>query len=499
MREIRLAAPRIAGDRIEFAWSVDPETLLHVRTSFFLRFPPSVDPSSVPERLLWVLAMLSLHPLWALLRPCRVHLPVRLGDGEAEFWLRLLDATVMTLEGNRGGDHVARSIQIVEKGQPLAAVAPLPELGRCAAAFSGGKDSLLQTALLSELVPELLLVTTSSPMPPLHDHVTERRRQVLRDIVARRANVTLIEVESDLRSSWRNDFPPSVGYRVAVNELVDTFLYLSALLAAGWTRGVTHLFLASEAEVQENVELGGQIVQHPHAMYSVATQAAVSALLSRFGIRYSSLLSPLRSEQVQRLLWTRYSDLSDLQYSCWRVGPHEATCSSCSQCLRVAFAVLAIGESPQRMGIDLVKLIGTMQRWEARGSDAPALLPCDRVAVELHAQTVRSIMTTPVSRFAKALASSGRLLTPRGLLAIDRFRRLRRRLRRIATPPAPGYRPSYLEHVDPLVRERIAAIYADSLFPESGDRYEAMRQRGAGLAQWIAEPLETEAAVEVVA
>jgi len=83
--------------------------------------------------------------------------------------------------------------------------------------------------------------------------------QVMRQIVARRPRITLIEVESDLRSGWRNDFPPSAGYQVSVNELTDTFLYLSALLGASWAHGVTHLFLASEAGCRRNVELDGTI------------------------------------------------------------------------------------------------------------------------------------------------------------------------------------------------------------------------------------------------
>jgi hypothetical protein len=493
MREIHLLPPRVTGDRVEFAWRVEPETTLHQRTAFFLRFPPEVDPSRLPERLLWLMAMLTLHPFWALLRPCRVYLPVRIGDEEKEFWLRLLDATVTTLEGNRGGDDVGRCIEIIEQGRPLAEIAPLPEHGRCAAAFSGGKDSLLQAGLLAELVPELLLVTTTSPMPPLHDHVTSRRRHVLREIGRRRPNASLVEVESDLRASWRNDFPPTVGYQVAVNEQVDTFLYLSALLGAAWSRGATHLFLASEAEVQENVEIAGRVVQHPHAMYSVATQEAVSTLLARFGMRWSSLQSPLRSEQVQQLLWRRYPDLADLQYSCWRVGPDQATCSSCSQCLRIAFAALAMGESPQRMGIDLVKLLGAMGSWRPRPADAPSLLPGDRVAVELHAQTVRAIVATSVRGFAHELGS--RLRTPLGLLAVMRFARLRRRMRHVATPPRPGWRPSYLQHVDPLVRDRVGAIYAASFEPEQTDAHEVMRQRAASLARWIGEPLGSEVLV----
>ena len=496
MREIWIDAPLVVQDRIEFSLRVEPQTALYHRTTFFLRFPCPIEPALFPDRLLWLMALLCLHSHWALLRPCRVHLPVRLGEGEKELWLRLLDATVVTLEGNRRGNDVVRNIEIVDNSSPLDDVLPLPERGLCAAAFSGGKDSLLQAGLLAELLPELLLVTTRSPMPPLHDHVTERRQHVMRQIVARRPRISLIEVESDLRASWRNDFPPSAGYQVSVNELTDTFLYLSALLGASWARGVTHLFLASEAEVQENVDLDGTTVQHPHAMYSVVTQTVLSVLLSRFGIRCGSLISPLRSQQVQQLLWQRYPDLSDLQYSCWRVAQNEAACSSCSQCLRIAFGALAIGELPERMGIDLMKLMSTMQRWTARILGDSPLLPGDRVAVELHAQTVRAIAATPIRRFASALGP--RQHTMGGLLSIVRFSKLRRRMRGTVIGQQPGYRPAYLAHVDPLVRDGVASIYAASFPPEDSKLHEPMRQRGEMLARWITEPLEREFAGEVV-
>ena len=498
MREIWLEVPRVAGDRLELAWRVEPATALYHRTHAFLRFPPAIDPAVIPDRIWWTIALLCLHAQWPLLRPCRVHLPVRLGAGEKEFWLRLLDAEVVTLEAHRGGSNSERTIEIVEHGAPLAEVQPLPERGRVAAAFSGGKDSLLQAGLLSELASDVFLVTTTSPMPPLHDHVTARRRYVLHEIAARRPRVDLIEIESDLRASWKNDFPPAAGYQVAVNELTDTFLYLSALLVAAWARGATHLFLASEGEVQENVELDGNIVQHPHAMYSVATQSAVSALLSRHGMHSGSLISPLRSHQIQQLLWKRYPDLADLQYSCWRVSEDEATCSGCSQCLRIAFTALAAGESPERMGIDLVKLMAAMGRWEPK-PERPPLLPGERVAVELHAQTVRSIAATSVRAFANALAAGGRLLRPRGLLAVERFRRLRRRIRHKALGPQPGYRPSYLVHVDPCLRDGVASIYAATFSPDPSALHETMRQRGETLARWIAEPLESDALAEVVA
>src|SRR5678816_80962 len=76
-------------------------------------------------------------------------------------------------------------------------------------------------------------------------------------------------------------------------------------------------------------------------MYSAATQRALSRLLEPYGMRYGSLTWPLYSSHVQHLLWSRYPDLSDLQYSCWLVAKDEAMCSRCRQCLRLAVVALA--------------------------------------------------------------------------------------------------------------------------------------------------------------
>src|SRR4029077_7600676 len=172
-----------------------------------------------------------------------------------------------------------------------------------------------------------------------------------------RRDVQLVEVHSDFRSVWDNGFAGALGYSPAVNELTDTFLYMSSLLAAGTALGKTRLFLASEAEVQANALIDGKIVQHRHFMYSAATQRALGQLLAPYGIRFGSLTWPLYSIQVQQLLWARYSDLCDLQYSCWLLRPGEATCSQCEQCFRIAMTALASGHNPERMGIDLRKVL----------------------------------------------------------------------------------------------------------------------------------------------
>ncbi|HLX09352.1 MAG TPA: hypothetical protein VKY89_15985 [Thermoanaerobaculia bacterium] len=495
MNLITLDPPALDRERrtASFRWRVEPATALYRRTSFTLAFPPEVDFARVPPALWWTVALLCLHPQWNLLRPCRVELPVELPPGEAEFWSRLLDAEAATLEAYRGDRPAAppwlplAAFELRARGPALPPLPSLPAGRRCAAAFSGGKDSLLQAALLCDFTPRPLLVATTSPMPPLHDHLTDRRRQVLAAMAARR-DVTLLEVESDLRAAWKNDFPPLVGYPVAVNEITDTFLYLAALLVCAVALGATRLFLASEAEVQENVELDGRIVQHPHCMYSRATQLAVEALLAPLGLRYGSLITPLHSEQVQQLLWTRYTDLCDLQYSCWRVGEHEAACSRCAQCLRLALSVLALGGRPDRMGIDLATLLPALAEWQPR-QRANGALPDAIVAAGLHAQVARALAATPPGRVLAALAAAGpaRLLRPGAWRALAAYRRLRRRLAATAgAAPAPGYRPAFLRGLEPSLAGPVGAVFAEHFAPATAN---GVLERGERLARFVAAPL----------
>src|SRR5262249_28284957 len=155
---------------VTFRWRVDPATALYRQPQFTLRFPETVDLARVPEGLWWTIMLICLHSQWPLLRPCRVRLPVRLGPGVAECWNRLMDAEVTTLEAYRGTNDFEREIEIIEDGPPLKySLAPGGTNGaaRCATAFSGGKDSLVQTGLLTELTQKPVLVATTSPMPPL--------------------------------------------------------------------------------------------------------------------------------------------------------------------------------------------------------------------------------------------------------------------------------------------------------------------------------------------
>jgi hypothetical protein len=530
VRRIDLYAPEVRRDAATFRWRVEPATELYRACAFTLRLPSGCDARQVPESLWWTVALLCLHPHWNLLRPCAVRLPVGLAPGHREFWHRLLAAELATLEAYRAGGGVddgagtsgtsgtsdaagtagaadgagsasaACGVELIDDGPRLLPPPRLHDEGRCAAAFSGGKDSLLQAALLSELGLPTLLVTTTSPMPPLADHETARRRHVLAEIGRRRRDLELLEVVTDLRASWRNDFPPRVGYPVSVNEITDTFLYTAAMLVVAALRGATHLFLASEAEVQENVAIDGRVVQHTHFMYSAATQGAIAALLGAAGIRHGSLISALYSSQVQQLLWQRYEDLCDLQYSCWRVAAGEATCSRCSQCLRLALGALAAGGAPERMGIDLVRLLPAMRDWTPGGQEAPTppVLPQAVVTGRLRRQVLRSLAAVSTARVASALAAGGpgRLLRPRGWRALAVYAGLRRRLVLAAPGGAaellaehPGYREGFLRQVDPLARAGVGAIFAAHFPPESPAHYGGVLARSEALSAWIAAPL----------
>ena len=469
VRTIALLEPEPAAHEVTFRWRVEPESSLYARQSFSLSFPPGVELDLVPRELWWTAAMICLHNHWALLRPCRIELPVELPPGEREFWLRLLDAAVETLERTWAVGDRERSIEISDRG-PRLELAPGRD-GPVATAFSGGKDSLLQLGLLLELGERPLAVTTSSPMPPLHDHDSPRRRAALAAVAAH-PGVDHIEVRSDLRACWDNGFARELGYELSVNELSDTMLYLAAALIVARARGAGWVLLASEAEVQTAAVRDGALVQHPHFMYSAVTQRSLDRLLARRGLRHGSLTYPLRAWQVGRLLWTRYPELARLQYSCWRHDPGEGACSGCADCLTIALTALEAGVAPSRAGIDIARLVERMDDWQARLDPGPEPMPADLVRSEIHAANVRLLAAMRTRSLAARLArTEPRALARRGAPRMLRgYARLRGRLAgQAASIRAPGYRHAYLKLVDERWRARLEGLF-DSRFERSPAR-----------------------------
>jgi hypothetical protein len=473
---------------------VEPTASLYYRNEFSLEYPEGVDLSRVPYDLWWLVALMCLHPHWPLLRPCRVHMPVQLDAADKEVLLRLMDARVATLETYRGGDDFGRAVEINDFGLPLQIPVMPPQRPRCAAAFSGGKDSLLQAGLLAELTERPVLVSTTSPLPGLADHTTERRKHILKE-VPRRRSVDLVEVKSDFRSNFDNSYSAKVrGYGVSVNELTDTLFYSAAMLGAAAAMGADHLFLASEAEVQENTLVDGRVIEHPHCMYSTVTLRAWSAILGRYGFHYSSLQPPLHSQQVQALLWTRYPDLCDLQYSCWRVPEGKAACSRCNQCLRVGFTSLELDDSPARMGVDMVSLMIHRDDW---GRQRPAAadageLAGHKVRRELWEDTARVIQGTRWRRLAGEILRQPWRRWRDGEVpaALRNAWRFKRRIDGLDVGGLRGYRPLFLSQVDGLLRDGVAAIYAEHFAPEDEGAYLDVLERSERLAAWVTAPVD---------
>ncbi len=491
MNVVTLQAPQVDGQQARFAWTVSPPSALYLGNEFVLSFPDSIDLRVVPESIWWRVALICLHSHWTLLRPCVVELPVRLTPAEREFWLRLLDAEVATLEAYGGSSDTQRAVELLDSGPPIPELSPVVDKGGVAACFSGGRDSLTQTGVLCELGETPLLVATTAPIINSNDHQAERRREVMAEIVRRRP-VELIEVSSDLRSSWDNQFPTE-RFAVGVHEITDTFLYFASALVVAAARGARHIFLASEAEVQETVRRAGQIVQHKHFMYSAATQRALQALLAPTQIRYSSLTYPLHQFQVQRLLSTRYRDLQDLQFSCWKVDVKETACSACAECWTIALNLVASGVSPSDAGIDLVKLIAAMAAWRPRfdtasedygGSDAGT--PSEGVGRMLDSQSLRCLQAVDVEQLATFISEPDRPAARDALLA---YQTLRDRLLNGKIDPEPGYRAGFLQMLDERVRAPLTNIFDEHFERAPEASYEEALERSMTLAGWITHPL----------
>ena len=483
MNVVTLEPPVVGESAITFRWNVRPETELYRRTSFSLSLPDDIDPRGLPEALLWRVAIICLHTHWALLRPCRVVLPVRLGPGEREFWLRMIDAQVASLEADRGGG-VARRVEIVEAGPQLAPVAPAPDSGRVTACFSGGRDSLVQTALLQELGETPLLVTTTSPREGAVDHENDLRRRLHEEVVRRR-EVELVEVTSDLRKCVENGFPGPL-YRRAVTEMMDSFLYFAAALLVGHAYGSPRIFLASEAEVQETVRVGGAIVQHPHLMYSAVTQRCLQALLAPAGFSYCGLTYPLLQFQVQRMLAARYADLRDLQYSCWELAAGQQACSRCFMCESIAFNVMADGVDPGEIGMDLATVLEAARGWRPGGSpDNPRGLVGGIVGRGGDEQRLRAVRGLDRERVRELLGGGD--APDAALRAWDDV--YAQACEAPAPPPEPGYRAGYLAFVDAPLRDGLQAILEEHFDREPTASYAGLLGRSTTLAAWVSAPL----------
>jgi hypothetical protein len=228
-------------------------------------------------------------------------------------------------------------------------------------------------------------------------------------------------------------------------------------------------------------------------MYSAVTQGALSAILRPFGVSHGSMICGLHSFQAQELLWTRYDDLCDLQYSCWRTKAGEMMCNRCGQCLRIALCALALGKRASRMGVDWLTLLDEMRGWRPKTLDKPpaAAMPTEIVSDQLHAQVVRDLRAVSWRDVARAIARENprALMSSRGWRTIAAFRELRREATARGVRPRPGYRAGYMRLVDPALRDPLARIYDEHFDRADESSYADVLGRSEQLIKWITEPL----------
>jgi len=490
---VRLHEPEIGARDVCFRWEVTPSSDFYQRCDFRLQFPAGLQPEEVPRALWWRVGLLCLYTHWAFLRPCRVELPVRLGAGELEFWMRLTDNVASQLEAYGSAPRPGRAAELVERGRRLEALPLRGGKDRAAVAFSGGKDSLALTAMLAELNVPTLLVTATSPVEWSRDQVGVGRERAMAEVVERlpveRLPVELVEVTSDFRSCWTADFAARDGCRLPVNQLTDLPFFQAVTVAAAAAAGARRLFMASETDCQYSAVHEGRVVQHCEFVGSAASQGALDALLSRFGMRQGSLTCPLHMPQVQALLWHRYPELAELQFSCYQAPEGERACSVCPKCFQIALVMVAEGVAPRALGIDLAAALSAFGHWhlDAPTTYAPPQLHPERIPRH---HVVRVLQEVPTTRIAALIEEDpGGSGEDAGREAIAVYERLRSEALPLEIPPAPGYVSGYLEMIHPDLREGLRAIFAEHFPPAPAEEFAGMVERSREFAAWVSEPL----------
>jgi hypothetical protein len=450
MRLIKFAPLEIDATKVRVQWTIDPPSPIYQDTVFELDYSDALDPRTLPLRFWWMIVPLILHSHWNLLRPCRIQLPVTLPPGEAEFWLRLLDQERISLEMYRRTTDFERNIEITGDGPELEDWSLTSTVDRFATAFSGGRDSLAQTALLCELTTRPLLVNTCDPMPPLIDNEWPFRQRTLDEIVRRR-DVELVVVNSNLRRLWPHyEIPHQLGYPVSLGELGDPYLVVANTLAVAATRGIRQVTLAAELELTRLVGYEGKTgVSESNLAYNLPILLSLNRLFQRFGMSLNSVILPFTQYQVQYLLRRRYADLADLQISCfWMKEATERSCSRCLKCGRSAMILMSIGDDPATLDIDLSKLF------------APGAFPSTHSLQGTARTMAHAARTTDRTAAQRYFPRQGLLerLGMRGPRTFREFNKVADAFAAIASPNVAATHSSYFQYVPEVIRERVRAV-----------------------------------------
>ena len=367
---LRIHRPVVDGQEVRFSWETTPVSTLYRRPWCVLRFPPAVDLAKVPPEFWDAAAVLLLHTHAAVLAPCRLVLPIDPGEALVGVLARQIQAVQDTCEWYVGDGWSTSTVDIdVSTGAtaPTCAVRgerPFDRPNDAAAAFSGGRDGIVQATMLREFAERVVLVAVSSPMPPTADHVNRWRRRSLNEVPAR-LGMQLVEVRSDARSVWRLGW--AVEHRralVGIHEITDQVLYVIATAAVAAALGVPEVFMATETEAHTAMVLEDRTVQFQQLTSAGPTLAALDAWLSELcGMSVRCGTGPFRGRQASALLARRAADLTDYVCTCWQVDTHQRACNACSLCLSRTLFLLAEGISPTRIGTDLDRLGAWAPSW----------------------------------------------------------------------------------------------------------------------------------------
>ena len=483
MNTVRLERPVITSDGVTLRWSGtgalyrEPEVRIALEQA-----------DRIPERFWILIAMLGQCTHWCLLRPVQVCLPCHLSDSELARWQGLLEIVCNTLDATRDDQCPQGQVELINGDLILPDPHPIPANSRVAACFSGGRDSMVQAGLLRECGHRPLLVATTSPMPPLNDHQTPRRREVLR-AMANHPDFELLEVTATTRANWDNGFSFHQGYSIPVNCMTDTLVYLTHALAAAYLHHYGLVVIASEREVSENRMVNGKLVLFDHFMYALPVLAAADALVKPWGLSVGSMTSALHGVHLQALLWKRYPDLAKYQYSCWRVGPEQSACSACSKCLLCGLGALAAGGDPEWMGINLVDLLLHAQTYEPKwmpDPEKPANLK-EKITHDHHQTIVRYFGHLTLFRLAVYLVRHPRLWRRASdySACFCALARIRRAFLPAIEPTRPTWNRADLLFVPQPLREACGRIFTEALPDFEDHPADEVHCRNREACDWI--------------
>lgn len=419
---VTMFEPEICGQTALFRWRTEPPTPAYTRECFELRFPDGVDLGRVPRALWWQVMFTCLHAHWIPLRPCVVKLPVSLPPGERDLWLRILDATVDTQEAHRNAG-VGSFERLVDIEEGAGVVQPLPARSgtdEVVAAFSGGKDSLTMAAMLAEIGQRPVLVAVKSPMPPMRDHEVPYRRWMLEE-VRRRGGFEVVEVESDLRASWVNEYPFSLGLPSTMNELSDVYLYYVTALVVAVARGAGQVAIAAQSDNHEATLIDGRITLYHMVMSAAPVLRAIAELSAPLGVTLTLPLAPVHYGQILELLYRRYPRLRDLQFSCFSQVGDQRACGVCVKCRRTALPYVTFGGRASGLGVDIVELYLALRRFKA---EPGGLLPREYHRAWLARQVMSATRAMPprVAAWRLVREDPGALFSRRGRDALRAYR-----------------------------------------------------------------------------